>query len=72
MSGSYARFERGDTSAPAPAAFGATTVKFDDKGLPAPYNYATQVINGQPQLVWPKDVKSADIVYPKPAWGTVP
>lgn len=44
--------------------------KFDDKGLPAPYNYATQVINGQPQLVWPKDVKSADIVYPKPAWGT--
>lgn len=44
--------------------------KFDDKGLPPAYNYVTQVINGQPELVWPKDVKSADIVYPKPAWGS--
>lgn len=44
--------------------------KFDDMGLPAAYNYATQVINGQPELVWPKDVKSADIVYPKPAWAS--
>jgi branched-chain amino acid transport system substrate-binding protein len=43
--------------------------KFDDKGLPSPYNYATQVINGKPELVWPKDVKTADIVSPKPAWG---
>lgn len=43
--------------------------KFDDKGLPAAYNYATQVINGKPELVWPKDVKTADFVYPKPAWG---
>jgi TonB family protein len=31
-SGSYARFERGDTALPPPAAFGATTVKFDSKG----------------------------------------
>lgn len=43
--------------------------KFDEKGLPSAYNYATQVINGKPELVWPKDVKTADIVYPKPAWG---
>jgi TonB family protein len=31
-SGSYARFERGETSAPTAPAFGATTVKFDSKG----------------------------------------
>ncbi len=33
ISGSYARFERGDTTPPVPAAFGATTVKFDSKGV---------------------------------------
>ena len=32
-SGSYARFERGDTTPPAPAAFGTATVKFDSKGV---------------------------------------
>jgi TonB family protein len=32
-SGSYARFERGEASAPAGPAFGATTVKFDNKGV---------------------------------------
>jgi TonB family protein len=32
-SGSYARFERGDTTSPAPAVFGATTVKYDSKGV---------------------------------------
>ena len=32
-SGSYARFERGDTTPPAPAAFGTATVKFDNKGV---------------------------------------
>jgi TonB family protein len=32
-SGSYARFERGDTTPPAPAAFGTATIKFDSKGV---------------------------------------
>ena len=32
-SGSYARFERGDTAPPPSTAFGATTVKYDSKGV---------------------------------------
>ncbi|MDA8189677.1 MAG: amino acid ABC transporter substrate-binding protein, partial [Dehalococcoidales bacterium] len=42
--------------------------KFDERGLPAPYSYATQVINGRPELIWPGAVKTTNPVYPKPAW----
>lgn len=42
--------------------------KFDEKGLPAPYSYATQIINGRAELIWPKEVRTAEPVYPKPAW----
>jgi branched-chain amino acid transport system substrate-binding protein len=41
---------------------------FDEKGLPPPYNYCTQVLNGTVELVWPRDVASAQPAYPKPTW----
>ncbi|KPV62811.1 MAG: hypothetical protein AOA65_1591 [Candidatus Bathyarchaeota archaeon BA1] len=43
--------------------------KFDERGLPAPYMYCTQVIDGKVELIWPLDVRTAEPVYPKPAWG---
>jgi branched-chain amino acid transport system substrate-binding protein len=43
--------------------------KFDDKGLPPQYDYMTQVINGQVELVWPKEVQTHAPVFPKPNWG---
>lgn len=42
---------------------------FDDKGLPEPFSYTTQVIDGRVELVWPPNVQTAQPVYPKPAWG---
>lgn len=46
----------------------AGTMKFDEKGLPDPINFCTQVIDGKVELIWPKEVRTADPVYPKPAW----
>lgn len=45
------------------------TFTFDERGLPPPYNFLTQVIDQNVELVWPPDVASHDPVYPKPAWG---
>jgi branched-chain amino acid transport system substrate-binding protein len=42
------------------------TFTFDERGLPEPYSFVTQVINGVPELVWPPDVATTDIVYPFP------
>jgi branched-chain amino acid transport system substrate-binding protein len=42
---------------------------FDERGLPPPYNFLTQVIDGQVELVWPPEVRTHEPVYPKPAWG---
>lgn len=44
-------------------------IKFDEKGLPPPLIYATQVINGKAELIWPLEVRTVEPVYPKPAWG---
>jgi branched-chain amino acid transport system substrate-binding protein len=44
--------------------------KFDKTGVPAPFSYAAQTINGQLELIWPLNVQSAKPVYPKPEWGT--
>jgi branched-chain amino acid transport system substrate-binding protein len=44
-------------------------MKFDDKGLPSPINFCTQIINGQVELIWPKNVQTAQPVYPKPPWN---
>lgn len=39
---------------------------FDERGLPEPYSYATQVIDGNAELVWPPDVATTEPVYPIP------
>lgn len=46
----------------------AGPMKFDDRGLPPPINFCTQVINEKVELVWPKDIRTAEPVYPKPPW----
>lgn len=46
----------------------AGPMKFDAKGLPAPTNLCTQIINGRVELVWPLNVRTASPVYPKPPW----
>lgn len=46
----------------------AGPMKFDEKGLPDPINFCTQVVKGQVELIWPKNVRTADPVYPKPPW----
>lgn len=46
----------------------AGPMSFDEKGLPAPINFCTQIINGQVELIWPKEVRTAQPVYPRPAW----
>jgi branched-chain amino acid transport system substrate-binding protein len=46
----------------------AGPMTFDAKGLPAPINFCTQIINGQVELIWPKEIRTAEPVYPKPAW----
>jgi branched-chain amino acid transport system substrate-binding protein len=43
-------------------------MKFDEKGLPSPINFCTQVIDGQVQLIWPLEVRTAQPVYPRPPW----
>jgi branched-chain amino acid transport system substrate-binding protein len=42
---------------------------FDKQGLPAPYSYAAQAVNGQLELIWPLNVQTAKPIYPKPEWG---
>ncbi|MFH0824653.1 MAG: amino acid ABC transporter substrate-binding protein [Pseudomonadota bacterium] len=44
------------------------SMTFDERGLPKPINFCTQIINGQVELIWPKEVRTAEPVYPKPAW----
>jgi branched-chain amino acid transport system substrate-binding protein len=41
---------------------------FDDKGLPSPINFCTQIIDGHVELIWPLNVRTKDPVYPKPPW----
>jgi len=46
----------------------AGPMTFDKYGLPAPINFATQIINGKVELIFPKNVRTKEPVYPKPAW----
>lgn len=46
----------------------AGPMRFDKRGLPNPINFCTQVINGKVELIWPKNIRTAKPVYPKPAW----
>jgi branched-chain amino acid transport system substrate-binding protein len=42
---------------------------FDERGLPSPYSYLTQIQPTGVELVWPSEVQSAEPIYPKPAWS---
>jgi len=33
---------------------------FDEKGLPKPYSFATEVLNGKSELVWPPEIATAE------------
>ena len=46
----------------------AGPMSFNKRGLPSPINFCTQVINGKVELIWPKNICTANPVYPKPAW----
>ena len=46
----------------------AGPLKFDEKGLPSPENFCIQVLNGNVEIVWPANVRTAEPVYPKPPW----
>jgi branched-chain amino acid transport system substrate-binding protein len=42
---------------------------FDSKGLPPPFCFAFQTTRGKNELVWPKEVATTKLVYPRPAWS---
>ncbi len=46
----------------------AGPMTFDDRGLPEPINFCTQILDGKVELTWPKNIQSREPVYPKPAW----
>jgi branched-chain amino acid transport system substrate-binding protein len=46
----------------------AGTFTFDEKGLPPAFTYATQVVDGKIELIYPAAVRSHKGIYPKPAW----
>jgi branched-chain amino acid transport system substrate-binding protein len=48
--------------------FGKNVV-FDSKGLPPPFNYTVQTRGGKNELIWPKEVATTKLVYPRPDWG---
>jgi len=42
---------------------------FDSKGLPPPFAFTTQTTGGQVELVWPKEVATTKLAYPRPPWS---
>jgi branched-chain amino acid transport system substrate-binding protein len=44
-------------------------VRFDSRGLPPPYNYTVQTNGGKNEIIWPKEVATSKLVYPRPDWG---
>ncbi|MBP1711969.1 MAG: hypothetical protein H6Q43_99 [Deltaproteobacteria bacterium] len=43
-------------------------IKFDEKGLPAPYAIVTQTTKGHNEIIWPTGQATTKIAYPKPNW----
>jgi branched-chain amino acid transport system substrate-binding protein len=41
---------------------------FDKRGLPAPFCFTVFTTGGQNKLVWPKELATTKLVYPKPPW----
>jgi branched-chain amino acid transport system substrate-binding protein len=46
----------------------AKGITFDQTGLPQPFAYATQTVGGRVELVWPKEVATTNLIYPRPQW----
>jgi ABC-type branched-subunit amino acid transport system substrate-binding protein len=44
-------------------------ITFDKKGLPPPFCFCFQTTGGQNKLVWPKEVATTKLVYPRPPWS---
>ena len=44
-------------------------VSFDKRGLPSPFYFGLQTTNGQTELIWPKSIATAKLVYPRPQWS---
>jgi branched-chain amino acid transport system substrate-binding protein len=45
-----------------------TGIRFDARGLPAPFAIVTQTTNGKNEIIWPKSQATTSLVYPKPKW----
>ena len=45
-------------------------VKFDSKGLPPPFNFTVQTKDGRNEIIWPKEVATGKLAYPRPAWSS--
>lgn len=44
-------------------------IKFDSKGLPPPFNFTVQTRAGKNELIWPKEVATTKLVFPRPDWS---
>jgi len=44
-------------------------IRFDARGLPKPVNFTVQARDGKNELIWPKDVATAKLVFPRPGWS---
>ena len=44
-------------------------ITFDKRGLPSPFCFTVLTTGGQNRLVWPKDLATAKLIYPKPPWS---
>jgi hypothetical protein len=44
-------------------------ITFDSRGLPLPFSFSTQTVNGEVELIWPKGVATTKFVYPRPGWS---
>jgi ABC-type branched-subunit amino acid transport system substrate-binding protein len=44
-------------------------ITFDSRGLPSPFCFTVITTGGRNKLIWPKEMATTRLVYPKPAWG---
>lgn len=43
-------------------------IAFDARGLPSPFCFTVITTGGRNKLVWPKEMATTQLVYPKPEW----
>jgi len=43
-------------------------ITFDKRGLPSPFVFINQYAGGRVGLVWPKEVSTTKLIYPRPSW----